>query len=152
MEKHIKTLISEFLVHLGIDFADLNVEKNSDGEFWVNITSEEPNLLIGHHGENLQAMQKIITVIAHHQFGEEINLFFDVDNYRKRQEENVISITEQKIEEVRNSRAEQVLLPPMSPYFRRVVHLHVRDGNFADIETESIGQGNYRQVVIKKKA
>ena len=46
----------------------------------------------------------------------------------------------------------QSALPPMSAYFRRVVHLFIRDGKYTDIETESMGEGNYRQVVIKPKA
>lgn len=151
MEKKIKPLVSEFLVHLGIDFTDLETEAIDESNYRVNVVSEEPSLLIGHHGENLQAMQKLIKVICHSQLGEDLTVIFDVDNYRKRQEENVLTITEQKIEEVRNSVAEKVLLPPMSPYFRRIVHLFIRDGEYSDLETESVGQGNYRQVVIKKK-
>ncbi len=150
MEKKIKQFVSEFLVHLGIDFTDLLVEKTSDEEVRVNVISDEPSLLIGHHGENLQAMQKILKVVCHQMFGESINLSFDVDNYRKRQEENVLSITEQKIKEVRESKV-QSALPPMSPYFRRLVHLFIRDGEYEDLETESMGEGNYRQVVIKLK-
>ncbi len=151
MDKKLKLLISEFLVHLSIDFTDLEVSQIDDENWRVNVVSDEPSLLIGHHGENLQAMQKLIKVMCHKQFGEEVNVQFDVDNYRKRQEENVLTIAEQKIEEVRSSASEKVLLPPMSPYFRRIIHLMIRDGEYSDLETESIGQGNYRQVVIKKK-
>ncbi len=150
MEKKVRKLISEFLVHLGIDFTDIESEPTDEkNHFRVNIVSDEPSLLIGHHGENLQAMQKILKVAFHTQFGEEITIIFDVDNYRKRQEENVLTITKQKIEEVRLTQS-QIALPPMSPYFRRVVHLMIRDEH-DDLETESMGEGNYRQVVIKPK-
>jgi spoIIIJ-associated protein len=151
MKKEIKQFVSEFLVHLGIDFTDLEVETLSATKVRVNVVSDEPSLLIGHHGENLIAMQKLIKVVVHKRFGEEIEVAFDVDSYRKRQEENVTAITKQKIEEVRGTRV-QALLPPMSPYFRRVVHLFIRDGEYTDLETESIGEGNYRQVMIKPKA
>lgn len=151
MEKQLRKLISEFLVHLGIDFTDVELEEMEDGEFRVNVVSDSPNLMIGRHGENLQAMQKVLTVIVHQQVDAEVQVHFDVDNYRKRQEENVLTIAEQKINEVRASGV-QAALPPMSPYFRRIVHMFVRDGEFSDIETESMGQGNYRQVVIKPRA
>lgn len=152
MEKQLKPLVSEFLVHLGIDFTDLEFEALSEpNEFRINVISDEPSLLIGHHGENLQAMQKVLKVLCHSKLGEEVSVHFDVDNYRKRQEENVLSITEQKIREVRESKV-QSALPPMSPYFRRIVHLYIRDGEYSDLETESMGEGNYRQVVIKLKA
>lgn len=150
MEKEIKKFIQEFLVHLGIDFGDLDVELVNPKKVRVNVISDEPSLLIGHHGENLVAMQKLIKVVIHKNYGEDMDVAFDVDNYRKRQEENVVSITKQKIDEVRATGL-QAALPPMSPYFRRVVHLFIRDGEFTDLETESMGDGNYRQVVIKLK-
>lgn len=151
MEKQIKAIASQFLVHLGIDFTEVEVHKIDDHNFRLNVVSDSPNLLIGHHGENLLAMQKILKVMFHKEFGEETNVAFDVDNYRKRQEENVFTITEQKIQEARATQS-QVTLPPMSPYFRRLIHLFIRNGDYSDLETESVGEGNYRQVMIKPKA
>lgn len=151
MESRLKKLVSEFLVHLGIDFADIEVERLDDKNFRVNISSEEPSLLIGYHGENLQGMQNILKSMVYKEIGTDYTVLLDVDNYRKRQEENVLSIASQKAEEVQNTKI-QVALPPMSPYFRRVVHLHLMKGNFPNVATESIGEGDYRQVVIKYKA
>lgn len=151
MEKQIKKLVSEFLVQLSIDFTDVEVEEHEENNYRVNVVSEEPSLMIGHHGENLLAMQKILTAMAHKQFGENVVLLFDVDNYRKRQEENVLTIAAQKIKEVQVSKV-QSALPPMSPYFRRLVHLYIKENGLDDVTTESIGEGNYRQVVIKPKA
>lgn len=151
MEKKIRKLISEFLVHLGIDFTEVQVEQLDETNYRVNVISEEPSLLIGHHGDNRHAMQKIIKVMVHQQFGDEINVMFDIDDYCKRQEENVLSIAQQKIKEVQDTGIKSAL-PPMSPYFRRIVHMFVRDNGYDDIATESIGEGNYRQVVIKPKA
>lgn len=150
MEKKIKKIVSEFLVKLGIDFTDLEIEEIDEKNYRVNAVSEEPSLLIGHHGENLLAMQKMITVICHKEFGEEVTIAFDVDSYRKRQEENVLTIAEQKMKEVAETKI-QAALPPMSPYFRRLVHLMIKDSGLKGLVTESIGEGNYRQVVIKYK-
>ena len=57
MEKQIKKLVSEFLVNLGIDFTDVEVEEVDEKNYRVNVTSEEPNLMIVHHGENLLEIQ-----------------------------------------------------------------------------------------------
>lgn len=151
MEKQIKKIVSEFLVKLSIDFTDLEVEEVDEKNYRINVVSEEPSLLIGHHGENLIAMQKVLTVMFHKQLGEEITVAFDVDNYRKRQEENVLTIAEQKMKEVAETHV-QAALPPMSPYFRRLVHLMIKQKGFENLMTESIGEGNYRQVVIKFKS
>jgi spoIIIJ-associated protein len=150
MEKQIKKLVCDFLVQLGIDFTDVEVEEREENNYRVNVVSEEPSLMIGHHGENLLAMQKILTAMSHKQIGELIVILFDVDNYRKRQEENVLTIAAQKIKEVQMSKV-QSALPPMSPYFRRLVHLYIKENGLDDVTTESIGEGNYRQVVIKPK-
>lgn len=151
METRIKKIISEFLVHLGLDFMDVDVEKTDDKTFRVNITSDDPSLLIGYHGENLLSMQKILKIVIFKQVGEEFDIRLDVDDYRKRQEENVLTIAMQKAEEVRNTKM-KVALPPMSPYFRRLVHLMLMKDEWSDVETESMGEGDYRQVVIKPKA
>ncbi len=151
MEARIKRIVSEFLVHLGIDFTDVEVEKLEDKTFRINITSEDPSLLIGHHGENLKAMQNIIKVMVYKQIGQEYSTSLDVDNYRKRQEENVLTIASQKAEEVLANKG-QIALPPMSPYFRRIVHLHLMKDEYKGVVTESMGEGDYRQVVIKYKA
>ncbi|MEK7146486.1 MAG: R3H domain-containing nucleic acid-binding protein [Patescibacteria group bacterium] len=151
MEPRIRKIVSEFLVYLGIDFNEVDVEKEIEKNFRVNITSDDPSLLIGYHGENLLAMQKVLKVIIFNQVGADVEIKLDVDNYRKRQEENVVTIAEQKAEEVRKTKV-KIALPPMSPYFRRIVHLHLMTEEWSDLMTESIGEGDFRQVVIKPKA
>jgi hypothetical protein len=43
-------------------------------------------------------------------------------------------------------------LPPMSPYFRRIVHLHIASNeSLKDLTTESSGEGDYRQVILRLK-
>jgi predicted RNA-binding protein Jag len=59
-------------------------------------------------------MQKILTVIFHKLFSEDVTIAFDVDNYRKRQEENVLTIAEQNMKEVEATKIRGPL--PMSPY------------------------------------
>jgi len=131
-------------------FRKVRLEKKDDGAYRVNIESEEPSLLIGHHGENIHALQNIIRVRVWNKKPEEkINIILDIDNYRKRQEENVLTMAERKVETVRKTMEEQSL-PPMSPYFRRLIHLHLA-GKFEDITTESVGEGDYRYLTIKPK-
>ena len=57
MEARIKRIVSEFSP-LGHDFTDVDVEKLEDGSFRINITSEDPSLLIGHHGEKPEGNAK----------------------------------------------------------------------------------------------
>ena len=150
MDLFIQETVEQILTKMSTPFRKVRLEKKDDGAYRVNIESEEPSLLIGHHGENIHALQNIIRVIVWNKKPEEkINIILDIDNYRKRQEENVLTMAERKVETVRKTMEEQSL-PPMSPYFRRLIHLHLA-GKFEDITTESVGEGDHRYLTIKPK-
>ncbi len=147
----IKDVIHEMLTKMGISFGDIAVEELEDGKmFRVNIESDDSNILIGKHGENMQAFQTIAKLITYKMFpdNKDFSILIDVDNYRKRQEESVIEMANRKADYVRQTGKSQSL-PPMSPYFRRIVHMHLMQPEFDDLLTESKGQGSFRQVTIK---
>lgn len=150
METLLQETVEELLTRLNTPFRKIRVEKKTDNTYRMNIESEEPSLLIGHHGENIYALQHIVKNIIWKKQTGNCSLILDVDDYRKRQEENVIKLAERKVEVVRKTHNVQSL-PPMSAYFRRVVHLHLADANFKDIETESVGEGDFRYLTIKPK-
>jgi spoIIIJ-associated protein len=78
-------------------------------------------------------------------------LVLDVDGYRREQEDKVRRIADQKADFVRRT-GSRIALAPMSPYFRRIVHLHVANTpQLHDLTTESVGEGDYRQIVLKLK-
>jgi len=150
MENLIQETLEEILHRLSTPFRKIRIEMKDNNTWRANIESEEPSLLIGHHGENIYALQNILkTIIIRKQNGT-FNLVLDVDDYRKKQEENVIKMAERKVEIVRKNGTIQSL-PPMSPYFRRLIHLHLASDNFKDIMTESVGEGEMRHLTIKPK-
>ncbi len=150
METMIQEILEELLARLSTPFRKIRIEKRPDSGYRVNIESEEPSLLIGHHGENITALQNILKSILWNKTDEDFSLVLDIDDYRKRQEENVIKMAERKVEMVRKNKQPQPL-PAMSAYFRRVVHLYLAE-KFHDVETESIGEGDFRHIEIKPKA
>jgi len=150
MDTLIQETVEEVLMKLCTPFRKVRLEKPDDKTIRVNIESEEPSLLIGHHGENIFALQNIIKTILYRKQDHDMNVVIDVDNYKKRQEENVINLAKRKVEMVQNTGNSQSL-PPMSPYFRRVIHLHIAE-NYDDIETESVGEGDFRHLTIKYKS
>ncbi|MBD3328101.1 KH domain-containing protein [Candidatus Peregrinibacteria bacterium] len=149
MEENIRDTIEQILQKINSPFRKIRIENDSENTYKVNIESEEPSLLIGHHGENIHALQNIVKIIARKKAGTEISVNLDVDNYKKRQEDNVIELAERKVEAAKKSNEPQSL-PPMSPYFRRVVHLYLAK-KYEDIVTESVGEGDHRYLTIKPK-
>lgn len=147
----LEELLKDLLNRLGVDYNKIDVTEEEKDNFSINIQSENPSLLIGYHGENIHALQHILKVLAWRQSNnEQFNVLVDVDNYRKRQEENIIELTERKIETLRKTGKKQSL-PPMSAYFRRKVHLHCMGAGYDDVETYSEGEGDRRHIVLKLK-
>lgn len=153
LETILKETLENLLIKIQAPFDEITVEKDESLDknlFRMNIDTEDPSMLIGFHGENIHALQHLVKVISWRKTKEEFNILLDVDNYRKKQEDNVIGLADRKVEMARRTKKSQVL-PPMSPYFRRVVHLHLTDSQFDDVTTESIGDGDHRQVTILLK-
>ena len=151
MEADIKDILHDLLTRMDIPYSVIDVSlMDDDKTYKANIESDDSSLLIGKHGENMQALQTVAKLIVYKKFPEkkDFSLTLDVNNYRSRQEDSVIEMANRKADYVRQTGKSQSL-PPMSPYFRRVVHMHLMKPEFDDLETESHGQGSYRQVKIK---
>lgn len=148
----IKDIVGSLLTKLDLPFDDIKVEELPDMTR-VEIVSSTASRIIGWHGETLNSIQHLAKSIIRQK--EKLDrspfLVLDVDGYRKSQEDKVCKIAEQKAEFVRKT-ASRVALAPMSPYFRRIVHLHVANTpELSDLTTESSGEGDYRQIVLRLK-
>lgn len=152
IEELLQETLEEILNKLGVQYGKITISQEDKDVYSLNIQSDNPSLLIGYHGDNIQALQHLLKVLAWKKCNNEnFNILVDVDDYRKRQEENVINLTNRKVETLRKTGKAQIL-PPMSPYFRRKVHLHCMGAGFDDVETLSEGNGEYRHIIIKRKA
>lgn len=152
IEDILKETLSTILKHLGTKYNKIVITEDEKDSYLVNIKSEEPSLLIGYHGENIQALQHILKVLTWKKCSnEQFNILLDIDDYRKRQEDNVIGMAQRKVEAARKTGRKQIL-PPMSPYFRRKIHLYCMGAGFDDIETSSEGDDDRRHVIIKLKS
>lgn len=138
--------------HFGFKVDGVKVKEEAD-ILRVDIASPEASRIIGWHGETLNSFQHLVKAIVRTQEKLERSPFIvlDVDGYRALQEDKVKKIAEQKAEFVRKT-GNRIALSPMSPYFRRIVHMHVANTpSLSDMLTESIGEGEYRQVVMRMK-
>lgn len=148
----LKETLEQLLKKLGVEYSEVEIAEEEKDVYSMNIKSDNPSILIGYHGENIRALQHLIKVMAWKKHGSEnqFNILLDADNYRKKQEDNVIRMADRKVEMARKTGRPQVL-PPMSPYFRRKIHLHCMGAGYDDVETISQGDGDNRYVVIKLK-
>lgn len=153
LQSIIEKIANEMLEKLCVTITNVSVVETEENVYTVNIQSPEANYLIGFHGETIQALQTLLKILIWKNKKDDLpfTLKVDVDGYRKRQEENVVMMAEKKAELARRTMEDQ-FLPPMSPYFRRLVHMHFSETKeYSDIETESIGEGDHRQVKVHAK-
>jgi spoIIIJ-associated protein len=149
----IKDTLGELLKHLPFAISNIVVTTEDDGITRIDLSSSEASRVIGWHGETLNAIQHLLKSIIRAKENLEKSPFIviDIDGYRRMQEEKVCKIAEQKADFVRRT-GNRIALAPMSPYFRRVVHVYVANNpKLQDLTTESVGEGEYRQIVMRLK-
>lgn len=138
---------AELLDKLGFD-TDV-IGKTRDNVIYINIQTESPALLIGRGGEGLEALQHLVrTLLSSENLEEHRTVVLDIDGYREKKAEFVKKLAQEKAFKVLASGLQEVM-DPMSSYERRIVHMVC--SNIADVESESIGDGRDRKVVIKPK-
>jgi spoIIIJ-associated protein len=111
----------------------------------IRIDSEHASIIIGKKGKNLDALQVVVNVYSGRLGREDTRVILDSENYRIRREEALVRLAYETGEQVRRTR-QSVLLEPMNPFERRIIHTTLND--IVDIETKSEGEGLYKQVRI----
>jgi len=111
-----------------------------------NVKTEESSYLIGQYGVNLQALQHLARVIVRKKTTEKSDFILDVNFYRQEKNESIAILAKSMAEKVLAEKR-TIILRPMSPYERRLVHMEL--ANNEKVKTESVGEGEERQVAIK---
>jgi spoIIIJ-associated protein len=111
----------------------------------LKIDSEFSSILIGKKGKNLDAIQLLANIYAGRQGREDMRIILDSENYRIRREESLVRLAYTVADRVRENRG-SILLEPMNPFDRRLIHTTLND--IADVETKSEGDGLYKQVRV----
>lgn len=143
----IQKIASELLEKMSVAPDSLVVEEDEEGNFKVVIDSEaDSGVLIGYHGENLNSLQRMLSLISYKSLGEWKRIIVDVSGYRDERQARLEELAENAAKRVRFLQ-DPVTLPPMSAFERRVIHLKVSE--IPGVSTESTGEGRERRVVIR---
>lgn len=120
----------------------------NDGNIEISIDTDDSSLLIGYHGENLEAFQLILSFMVSKKLGEFHRVLVNVGDYRQRREEKLKELASRAKEEALQKEGE-VVLQSLSAVERRVIHLFLKDDK--EVTSESRGEGENRQLIIKPK-
>ncbi len=140
-EEYIKSILN------AMNLKDLIVEseKNEKG---VNfkIEGEDIGFVIGRRGETLDALQYLASLVANHNAEDSyFKVTIDTGNYREKREKT-LEILGRKVAFKVAKTGRKVVLEPMNPYERRIIHTAVQKVNGAYSESE--GENANRHVVI----
>jgi spoIIIJ-associated protein len=114
----------------------------------LSVDGEDRDLLLDKDAELLFALQFLLNRMARRTWPDAGRIQLCCDGYRSQREEELIELAKEVAQQV-SSTGEPKRLHPMNPYERRLVHLTIRE--YADLTTESEGDGFLKKVLISRK-
>lgn len=134
---------------MGLDSLTYETKAGTNDDTVIAVDGDNAGLLIGHHGETLDALQYLANLAANRRVGGEkheyAKITLDVEHYREKREVALRALARRKAEKVLREKR-SVMLEPMNPYERRIIHSEVQ--GIAGVSTNSIGVESNRRVVI----
>jgi spoIIIJ-associated protein len=152
-EVKVKEVVRELLGYMGVDADVIAVDNPSSmtlteedpPTIFIDILGRDLGMLIGRRGDNLSQLQYMINLLCSKRVGEWKRVVVDVEGYRVRREESLIGLAERVARQVSRTRRPMVL-EPMPPNERRIVHITLRE--HPDVMTESNGEGMNRRITV----
>lgn len=127
----------------------VSVEKiTTDDHVLFNLRGNDLGVLIGKHGQTLDALQYLVNLAANRDSVERVRVLLDVEDYRKRRADTLTQLALRLADKVKR-RGEKVILEPMSSHERKIIHMALQ--NDQRIATYSEGEDPFRKVVIALK-
>jgi spoIIIJ-associated protein len=149
--KKIKNIIEEFFQKMTISPLSVEADEITEEDKDIvnlDITLEEPQILIGEKGQTLFEIQHLLRSALIKKIQKIFYLNLDINGYKKSKVEYLKKIAKELADEVFLTKQEKAL-SPMSAYERRVIHSELSQR--IDIMTESQGEGVDRHIVIKPR-
>lgn len=140
-----KDYVLTILKSLGIEEAEITVEAD-DEEVRMNIScGDDYGSVIGRRGETLDAIQYLTRLVINRGSEEYRRVAINVGNYREKRENTLRSLARKNAAKVRKY-GRNVVLEPMNPYERRIIHTTVQE--IEGVTSHSVGSDGDRKVVI----
>jgi spoIIIJ-associated protein len=139
----IHELLERVAEGVGVD-AEIRVDE-ADGVVTGEFVGDDLGLLIGHHGQTIDAIQHLAYRIAFRRTDEAVRVVIDAAGYRERRAVALRAAADQAAETAIHDRR-PVSLEAMSALERKVVHEHLKTRH--DVETYSEGQEPDRRLVV----
>ena len=149
VENRAKVFLRDVFASMNLGEVEITSEYNTtDGSLEVDFEGEDMGILIGKRGQTLDSLQYLTSLVVNKGKSNYIRVKLDTEDYRKRRKETLENLARGIAYKVRKTR-KPVILEPMNPYERRIIHSALQGNKF--VETVSECEEPYRHVVVKLK-
>ena len=114
----------------------------------VELSGDDMGVLIGKRGQTLDSLQYLTSLCVNKNIKEYVRIKIDTEDYRRRRKETLENLAKNIASKVKKTR-KTVVLEPMNPYERRIIHSALQPNPY--VETYSEGNEPYRHVVVTLK-
>ena len=150
VENRAKVFLRDVFASMNLGEVEITSEYNTtDGSLEVDFEGEDMGILIGKRGQTLDSLQYLTSLVVNKGKSNYIRVKLDTEDYRKRRKETLENLARGIAYKVRKTR-KPVILEPMNPYERRIIHSALQGNKF--VETVSEGEEPYRHVVADRKS
>ncbi|MCK4260491.1 MAG: protein jag [Halanaerobiales bacterium] len=120
-------------------------DSEAQDQIKLNLVGENLGILIGHRGNTLDSLQYLASLVANKDGEKYVRIVLDAEGYRQRRKDTLFQLAQRLAEKARATRR-KVVLEPMPPHERRIIHLALQEEK--NIKTYSEGREPYRKVII----
>ena len=148
IENTAKQFLQKIFKAMEIDAEAITIFDEVNNMIDIDIKGEEMGVLIGKRGQTLDSLQYLVSLVINKNSENYIKVKLDTENYRARRKETLENLAKNIAYKVKRLR-KPVILEPMNPYERRIIHSALQNDKY--VETYSEGEEPYRKVVINYK-
>ncbi len=149
IEERALVFLKEIFASMDLGEVEITSRYNTkDGCLEVDFEGQDMGILIGKRGQTLDSLQYLTSLVVNKGKSTYIRVKLDTEDYRRRRKETLENLARGIAYKVKKTR-KPVVLEPMNPYERRIIHSALQGNKF--VETVSEGEEPYRHVVVKLK-
>lgn len=128
---------------------NVNIEQNEEDKVMnIDLSGDDMGVLIGKRGQTLDSLQYLVSLVVNKDEEDYIRVKVDTENYRQRRKDTLDNLAKNIAFKVKRT-GKPVVLEPMNPYERRVIHSALQNDRY--VETHSEGDEPFRRVVVTLK-
>ncbi len=136
--------LQQVIAHMGAEEADVEAVRCGK-QVTLHIHGGPVGLLIGKHGQTLNALQFLAQLVANRHAEEYVSIAVDVEHYRERREKALVELAHKlAAQAVRTGK--EVRLEPLPAHERKIIHAAL--AGHKHVSTYSVGVDPHRLIVV----